>query len=232
MRRLTVIVFVLSLAAVPAFAQQAPPSPPVIVTRGEAVIKRAPDQAWVGITAETRATAPAEAQRTAAEAMKAVQSALGKAGLPADAIRTTGYSLQPDMEYVNGRGRVRGYIVRNQIEVRVDDLQKLGGVLDAAGGSGATSMSGLRFDLKERDAAEREAMTLAVKDAMARARALATGGAVVLGPVLRIEDSGDVRPPMPYMTMRAEAAGAAQTPIVPGELEIRAQVTVTVKIGL
>jgi uncharacterized protein YggE len=34
----------------------------------------------------------------------------------------------------------------------VDDLQKLGAVLDAAGGSGATSMSGLRFDLKERDA--------------------------------------------------------------------------------
>ena len=231
MRRLTVIVFVLSLVAAPVFAQQAPPAPPVIVTHGEAVIKRAPDQAWVGIAAETRATAPADAQRTAAEAMKSVQSALSKAGLPADAIRTTGYSLQPDMEYVNGRGRVRGYIVRNQIEVRVDDLQKLGAVLDAAGGSGATSMSGLRFDLKDRDAAEREAMTLAVKDAMARARALATGGGVVLGPVLRIEDSGEVRPPMPYMAMRAEAAAPAQTPIVPGELEIRAQVTVTVRIG-
>jgi len=232
MRRLTGIVFVLLLAARPAVAQQAPPSPPVIVTHGEAVIKRAPDQAWVGIAAESRASVPADAQRTAAEAMKAVQSALAKAGLPGDAIRTTGYSLQPDMEYVNGRGRVRGYIVRNQIEVRVDDLQKLGAVLDAAGGSGATSMSGLRFDLKERDAAEREALTLAVRDAMARARALATGGAVVLGPVLRIEDSGDVRPPMPYMTMRAEGGTPAQTPIVPGELEIRSQVTVTVKIGL
>jgi uncharacterized protein len=232
MRRLAGIVFVLSLAARPALAQQTPPSPPVIVTHGEAIIKRAPDQAWVGIAAEMRATAPAEAQRAAAEAMKAVQSALAKAGLPADAIRTTGYSLQPDMEYVNGRGRVRGYIVRNQIEVRVDDLQKLGAVLDAAGSSGATSMSGLRFDLKDRDAAEREAMTLAVRDAMARARALATGGAVVLGPVLRIEESGDVRPPMPYMTMRAEAGAPAQTPIAPGELEIRAQVTVTVKIGL
>lgn len=231
MRRLIGIVFVLSLAARPAFAQQAPPSPPVIVTHGEAVIKRAPDQAWVGIAAEARASVPADAQRTAAESMKAVQSALAKAGLPADAIRTTGYSLQPDMEYVNGRGRVRGYIVRNQIEVRVDDLQKLGAVLDAAGGSGATSMSGLRFDLKERDLAEREALTLAVRDAMARAKALAAGGAVVLGPVLRIEDSGDVRPPMPYMTMRAEGGTPAQTPIVPGELEIRSQVTVTVKIG-
>ena len=232
MRRLIGIVFVLSLAARPAFAQQAPPSPPVIVTHGEAVIKRAPDQAWVGIAAETRASAPADAQRTAAEAMKAVQTALSKAGLPGDAIRTTGYSLQPDMEYVNGRGRVRGYIVRNQIEVRVDDLQKLGAVLDAAGGSGATSMSGLRFDLKERGAAEREALTLAVREAMARARALAAGGAVVLGPVLKIEDAGDVRQPMPYMTMRAEGGAPAQTPIVPGELEIRAQVTVTVKIGL
>jgi uncharacterized protein YggE len=134
--------------------------------------------------------------------MKSVQSALAKVGLTADAIRTTGYSLQPDMEYVNGRGRVKGYVVRNQIEVRVDDLQKLGAVIDAAGGSGATSMSGLRFDLKDRAAAEREALTLAVRDAMARARALASGAQVTLGEILRIEDAGEVRQPMPYMTTR------------------------------
>src|SRR5207344_2616783 len=94
MRRIAGFMSVVLLSASPAFAQD-PPSPPVIVTHGEATIKRAPDQAWVAIAAETRATGAAEAQRTAAEAMKAVQAALAKTGLPADAIRTTGYSLQP-----------------------------------------------------------------------------------------------------------------------------------------
>ena len=82
-------------------------------------------------------------------------AALSKAGLPADAVRTTGVSLQPDMEYTSGRSRVRGYIARNQIEARVDDLKKLAGVLDAAGSSGATSIAGLRFDIKQRAEAER-----------------------------------------------------------------------------
>lgn len=230
MRMIAALIFVFSLTVRPALAQQTPPAAPVIVTQGEASIKRAPDQAWVGIAAESRATSPAEAQRLAADAMKSVQSSLSKVGLGQDAIRTTGYSLQPDVQYTDGRARVRGYIVRNQIEVRVDDLQKLGAVLDAAGGSGATSMSGLRFDLKERATAEREALTLAVRDAMARARALANGGGVKLGSILRIDESGQPRPtPMPYMTMRAE--GAPQTPITPGEIEISAQVQVTVLIG-
>ena len=69
----------------------------------------------------------------------------------------------------------RGYIARNQIDVRVDDLDRLGPAIDAAGASGATSMAGLRFDLKDRAGAEREALRLAVEDAMARAKAIAAG---------------------------------------------------------
>ena len=114
------------------------------------MLKRVPDQAWVQIAAETRAQTPAEAQRLAAEAMTSVQAALKKAGIAADAMKTTGYSLQPDIDWSGGRSRVRGYIARNQIEVRVDALDQFGAVIDAAGSSGATSMAGLRFDLKDR----------------------------------------------------------------------------------
>src|SRR5690349_7659195 len=110
MRSIGALSLAVCFIAVPAAAQQPPPSPPVIVTHGDASIKRAPDQAWVSIAAETRAATSAEAQRLAAEGMKSVQSALAKVGLAPDAIRTTGYSLNPDMEYVNGRGRVRAYI--------------------------------------------------------------------------------------------------------------------------
>src|SRR6188768_2002035 len=178
MRRV-ISLFVAGLAVLlwtgtPAFAQGTDTKEPVIVTRGQASVKRAPDQAWVSVAAESRATASAEAQRLAAEAMTAVTAALTKAGLGTDAIRTSGYSLQPDMEYVNGRSRVRGYIARNQLEARVDDLRKLSAVLDAAGSSGATSIAGLRFDIKDRATVERDALKLAVQDAMARANAIAS----------------------------------------------------------
>ena len=228
----------LALAAItilgaPAFAQPTPAQafePPMIVTRGQASVKRAPDQAWVSIASESRAQTPAEAQRIAAEAMTAVQSALGKAGLPADAIRTTGYSLQPDMEFTGGRSRVRGYIARNQIEVRVDNLDRLGAVIDAAGSSGATSMAGLRFDLKDRSGIEREALRLAVQDAMGRAKAIAAGAGATLGAIVRIEEHADESRPVPIMAMRAEAAAAPQTPITPGEIEIAGTVTLRIAI--
>ena len=231
MRTIAVLAAILLVPGVAA-AQQNNQQPPVIVTRGEAILKRAPDQAWVSIAAESRAATAAQAQQANADAMRAVQAALAKSGLPTDAIKTTGYSLQPDMEYTGGRSRVRGYIARNSIEVRVDDLTKLSTVIDAAGQSGATNMSGLRFDLKDRANVEREALRLAVQDAMARARAIASGANAQIGAIVRIDEQGGFEPPpMPmYRTQTAMAEAAPQTPITPGEVEIRAQVTLTVAV--
>ena len=231
MRTIAVLAAILVLPGV-AVAQQNNQQPPVIVTRGESVLKRAPDQAWVSISAESRASTAAQAQQANADAMRAVQAALAKAGLPADAVKTTGYSLQPDMEYTGGRSRVRGYIARNSIEIRVDDLTKISTVIDAAGQSGATNMSGLRFDLKDRANVEREALRLAVQDAMARARAIAAGANAQIGAIVRIDEQGGFEPPpMPmYRTQAAMAEAAPQTPITPGEVEIRAQITLTVAV--
>jgi uncharacterized protein YggE len=231
---MTGLVVLLLWASAPAFAQDVGDisKQPVIVTHGQASVKRAPDQAWVSIAAESRASAPAEAQRLNAEAMQAVNAALSKTGLAAEAIRTTGYSLQPDMEYVNGRGRIKGYIARNQVEARVDDLKKLGAVLDAAGASGATSMAGLRFDISDRAAVERDALRQAVQDAMARAKAIAAGAGANLGPIVRIDEQYQSSPQPMYAMRAGGGAGAAavETPVSPGELEIRAQVTLTVAI--
>ena len=140
---------------------------PVTVTTGEGSVKRAPDRAWVTVSAESRAKSPREAQKLNADAMSAVLQKLKGAGLRGDAIQTRGYDLQPEFDYNNGRQTLRGYVARNSVEVRVDDLPSLGEILEQAVSSGATSVSGVRFDLKDRAAAEREALRLAVADARA-----------------------------------------------------------------
>ena len=73
--------------------------------------------------------------------------------------------LQPEFDYANGKQSLRGYVARNTLEVRVDDLTKLGDVLDAAVASGAATIHGLRFDVKARGEAEQAALQAAVKDA-------------------------------------------------------------------
>ena len=224
----------LALPVAPAWAQTATSSSenPVIVTTGEAEIKRAPDRAWVAIRAESRAKDPKDAQRQNVDAMSAVMAKLKGMALGEDAIRTLSYELQPEFDYANGRQTLRGYVARNTIEVRLDDIAKVGDVLGAAVGSGATSVGGLRFDLKNRESAEREALRLAVADARGRADAAAQGAGVKIDRIVRIEEirEPEIRP-MPQMrTMAQEVAADASVPITPGTIEIRSRVRLTAAI--
>jgi uncharacterized protein YggE len=233
MIRSALLVCILTLGpAVSAHAQST--SGPVVVTQGEAIIKRAPDRAWLTVASETRDARADRARSLSAEGMTALQAALKAAGLADDAIRTTGYSLTPEMDWKSGRGVVRGYVVRNQIEVRVDDLDRLSAVIDAATTSrgSSLSMTGPRFSLKDEASAQAEALRNAVTSAMARARAMAMGAGRTLGAITRIEDHnlGGAAPPEPRMMRMAAADASTPTPITPGELEIRALVTLTVEL--
>lgn len=204
---------------------------PVVVTTGEGVVKLAPDRVWVSIAAESRAKSPKEAQRANVDAMKAVLDRLKALGLAGDAIRTSGYDLQPEFDFANGKQTLRGYVARNSVEVRVDDISRAGDVLDAAVSSGATNVSGVRFDLKDRSAPEREALRSAVMDARRRADAAAAGAGMKVDRVLRIEEQRSMMPePRPMMARQAMMADAGAPPIVPGEIEVRASVTLTSSI--
>jgi len=206
---------------------------PVIVTTGEGVVKATPDRVWVTIAAESRAKSPRDAQRANADAMKSVLDKLKALGLPADAIRTSGYDLQPQFDYVNGKQSLREYVARNTVEVRVDDVARAGDVLDAAVGSGATNVSGVRFDLKDRTSAERSALRQAVADARGRADAAAAGAGMKVDHVVRIEEQRVMVPeprPMYAMARQSMVADAGAPPITPGELEVRATVTLTSSI--
>jgi len=160
-----------------------------------------------------------------------VQQKLIDAGIQKDAIRTTGYSIQQDFDFTNGRRVPRDYVARNGIEVRLDGVDRVGEILDLTVQAGATSVTGVRFDLKDRTMLERDVLMHAVEDARARADALAAGAGRTVDRVIRIDDSRQPRiPTQPVMMMRTQAADNAQTPIEPGLIEIRAQVTLTVSI--
>ncbi|MEP7116193.1 MAG: SIMPL domain-containing protein [Acidobacteriota bacterium] len=222
------------LTAVTAAAQPPPPPAPMptVVVRGQGEVRAVPDVAFVTIGAEARAQTPKDAQATAAKAMTAVQQRLAAAGVPRDAVRTLTYDLQAQFDFSSGKQVPRGFLARNVIEVRVDDLQKVGDTIDLAVSAGGTSVEGVRFDLKQRDALEREALTKAVADERARAEAAAKGAGASVVAVLRIEESGvEARPMQSAMfRMAADGAAAAPPPIVPGETSIRASVTLTAAI--
>jgi len=215
-------------AALPSAAQEPASASNVVVTTGEAVVQRAPDRAFVTIASEARAKSSRDAQRQNADTMNAVRDRLAQAGVGKDAVRTVGVDLQQEFDFQQGRRNPRDYVARNTIEVRIDDLARAGEVLDLAVQGGAASIGGIRFDLRDRAAAEREALRLAVADARARAEAAASGAGRAIDRIVKIEDARDVAivQPRPMMTMRAEAS-QAPTPVESGAVEIRARVTLT-----
>ena len=231
MRALVVLAAFAILTAAPVSAQ--PPrgqEPPTVITNGRAIVKRAPDRAFVSFATETRAAKPDQAQKDNARAMEKVREVLRDQKIPDEAIRTISFNLREDVDWVNGKRVPRGYVVSNVIEARVDALDSLGSLLDAVVKAGATSVGGIRFDLKDRDNAEREALRLAVADARARADAAASGAGVRIVRVQTIDEQGaiDVPRPMPMMRMEASmAADAPPTPVAAGEIEIQATVRLT-----
>jgi uncharacterized protein YggE len=238
MRRLIVpCAAVLCLSVAPTAPAQEPSGPresPVIVTVGRSSVKAAPDRAFVTVSTEATAPAPAAAQQKIAESMTAVRAKLKAALVPDDAVKTVAYSLQEEAEYPNGRRVLKGYRARNTIEVRVDEIGKVGAVIDAAVSAGANAVGDIRFDLKDRDAVERDALKKAVLDARARAEALASGAGVTIAAILRIDEQGLPSPiprPAPMMAMRAAAVSdAPETPVTAGEIEVTATVTLTAAI--
>ena len=221
---------VLVLAA-PVAAQESRAPERSVTTSGQASVRLAPDRAWVTVGIEARAMKPQDAQKKAALTMQAVQAKLASLGIPKEAIRTVAFNLNADWDYANRQRVLRGYIVSNHIEVKVDALDKLADVLDQSITAGANAIHGVRWDLQNRERVERDALREAVEDAKQRAEVAVAAASARLGPVLRInEQRYDSPRPVDMMMRQANVEAMAappQTPISPGEIEIRASVTVS-----
>ena len=99
----------------------------------------------------------------------------------------------------------------------MDAIDRVGELLEIAGTSGATTLGGIRFDLKDRSKLEREALRLAVADARGKADAVAAGAGRTIDRILRIEEQGVSGGPVPMyrreMAVQATAAPVGKTAI-------------------
>ena len=235
--------FALAWPATAPAQQIVPPSAEVVPTislSATGTVRRAPDQAIVSLAVETRASTARQAAQQNAQKMDAVVRALRDVGIPADRIQTESYNLNPDYQYVQpapgrpGEQRLVGYVASNQVRVQVDSIPRVGATVDAAITAGANRANGINFQLRDPDAARRDALKLAMAAAHRDAQALAEAAGQSLGPLLHV--STGVEQPRPLFAMRAEMAGAVAapappTPVEPGQLEITATVTVVYRLG-
>jgi uncharacterized protein YggE len=235
----TTIAAALAAAALTAGHAAAQPSPPpreqTIRVTGTGEARARPDQATADFGVETSAVTAQAAAAENAQRMERVIAALVRSGVPRDRIETRDYNVYPDYDprpMENGEPRVRGYRVMNTVAATMDDIDKVGGVIDAALAAGANRVNGVRFGLRDAQAFRRRAIDDAVRRARADAESLAAALGVELG-MVREAYTADVAMGVPVMEQRMTmdmAAASAPTPISPSEQTVRATVVIVYSI--
>ena len=189
-----------------------------------------PDQATVVVGVETFATTVQEATTQNQATLDSVMAALEAAGIPAEDIQTTNYSLYAEQIYGDkGPEGIAGYRVSNQVNVKMRDIALVGDVLAAVTEAGANAIYGVNFSVADPAALEAEARALAMADARKRAESLAELGGVSLGNVTIISEvvGTPVYPMMGAGGFAMEQAASAVPGISPGQLSYQVQVQVT-----
>ena len=202
-----------------------------ITVVGQGTAYGQPDQATVVVGVETFAATVAEATTQNQTTLDNVMAALTAAGIAAEDIQTTNYSLYAEQTYgENGPTGIAGYRVSNQVNVKIRDIALISDVLAAVTEAGANAIYGVNFSVADPAALEAEARALAMQDAANRAASLAELGSVSLGEVVVISEVVGT-PVMPYGGGYAmEQAASAAPGISPGQLSYQVQVQVTYSI--
>lgn len=226
---------VFAAAALSAAALHAEEMPRTISVTGEGLVAAVPDMAILSIGVVGEDPVAGAALREMSAAMAAVMERVRASGVePADLMTGT-LSLDERWDYSGETAKFQGYAAATTLEVRVRDIGALGSLIDAVVQDGANRVGGIRFDLSDRESVLADARRAAVADAVARARLLAEGAGVTLGPVLSMSESSYYAPPQPYYEARdmmmAAAPGGAPVPVAAGETTVTASVSITYQIA-
>jgi uncharacterized protein YggE len=228
----TVIAALLACVVSQVNAQQVASPVSSIRVMGDATVTAKPDRALldVGVLTQEKQSQNAAAQN--AKQIDTVVVALHKL-LGADAdIKTINYALNPDYQYrpLGGKSAVSSYTAMNVVRVTMDDLDKVGAVIDAATQAGANHVESVRYTVRDQQVLHSQAVREAALKARANADALASALNLKIVRIVSVEE-GDTSPGPDAGDLRDSAGPAAPPPVQSSSFVVTANVTLTVEVS-
>ncbi len=227
----------------PSWGHEVPQEPPTLTVTEKGSIRLAPDKALVNLSVETAGVALEDVQEENRKRMSRVMGSLKKLGVKKEQIQTSSltvtpqYPPRPRVQSNQSSGpyipKIIGYTVSNALAVEVLNLDIVGRVVDSALESGANRFSHITWALRDERPARLKALKSAAQQARDKAKILANSLGVKLVKLLEVTEGGS---PVPQrrtrgramMSMAMEDAGSV--PVSPGELTVRATVTLVYEI--
>lgn len=225
---LAIILGVASVCLIPpAIAQEKLLRTLTVSGRGTEFIPTTLTQVRLGVEAQGKTAN--EVQQVVAQRSNAVVKLLRSRKV--EKLETTGINLNPAYRYDNGNQTLTGYNASNMVSFRIE-TSKAGTLLDDAVKAGATRVDGVSFVATEGaiSSAQKIALKEATQDAQAQANAVLGALNFTRKDIIGIQVNGAFAPPP--RPLKADAmelrAGAAPSPVIGGEQQVEASVTLQI----
>lgn len=203
-----------------------------VTVSGSGEVSAAPDRAIVTLGVEARGSDQKATQREVEDVVRNFIKAGADLGLEKSAIKTAQLNIRPEYDWSKGNNRrLVGYYVHRSLEVRLDDLSKLGLLLEQATDLGVNQANPPQLESSKKDDLLRDALVIAAQNARLNALTVAKTLDAKVGKVRKISTTNVSFQPPPgprMMAMESRSAardGGADTFTV-GEIKYTADVTV------
>jgi hypothetical protein len=202
---------------------------------GDATVSADPDKVEIYLGTETTAVNAKDSQQENADIMQAIRSSLQSIGITTRDIKTTEYSLTAITHYDEKTEKyvITGYKTTHIIKIQSTDINKAGDIIDKSVQSGANRVNNVVFSLTDAKIKEMRLDTLkkAGTNAREKADAMADSLGVTIKRVYRASEGYVYYQPY-YAAEKSyvNAGVSAPTEITPGQIEIRASVSVSYEL--
>ncbi|MBF8982047.1 SIMPL domain-containing protein [Lutibacter sp. B2] len=190
---------------------------------GRGSIKVQPDIAIVTLGVVTENKELKIAQEENAKDSTRMLDSLKKMGIKEDDIETEAYSIDLQYDYIEGQKIFRGYKVTHNFKITIRDLEKTGKIIDTAVSNGANVVKNIYFTLSNPSIYYRQALTLAIQDAIEKAEVIENKLQVIVNktPTRISEERYDH---IPLYKRPSLGSPDTTTPIKAGKVEIIANI--------
>jgi hypothetical protein len=210
----------------PALAQEKLLRTLTVTGRGVESIPTTKTQVQLGV--EVQGKTATEVQQDVARRSSAVVELLRSRNV--EKLQTTGIRLNPVYNYENNVQRITGYSATNTVSFRTP-IEQAGKLLDDTVKTGATRIDGVSFTASDEaiTAAQKQALRQATQDAQQQADAVLSALNLTRKDIVSIQiNNATPSPPMPLVERAALASNVADTPVIGGEQQVQASVTLQI----
>ena len=207
-----------------------------ITVSGEEKVKPTPDIAEIRYSVYTQAKDAKSCQTTNAQDVDAVLSLLKGKGIDEKDIKTSNVGLNPIYDWNDGR-KITGYEMTTEIEVSSVPIDEAGTIISDSVNAGINSIDSVQYQCSNFDELYEEALKNAITAARKKADFMAEAGGKKVVAMTQVQELSSSDQAVAYASnnmkqmavMEMDSADTG-TSLMPGEVEVEAEVSVTFSI--